>query len=98
MARLRRTLPSLARCERPRKAWSRAWRDQPGRLAQGPEEKLRLAGRWAGLPGVVMLEPTLPDSRPSVGRGFPRAVLAGAVLKVKQWRNAAVGRRASQEG
>src|SRR6185503_16010052 len=57
MASFRRALPSLARCERPRKAFSRALRDQPGRLAQGPEEKWILPGRLAGLVAVVMSLP-----------------------------------------
>src|SRR5262245_61989305 len=55
MARFRRALPSLARCERPRNALFRFSRDQPGRLAQGPEEKLRLTGFCAGLPEVVIM-------------------------------------------
>src|SRR5438045_4720491 len=70
MASFRRALPSLARCERPRNALSRAWRDQPGRLAQGPEEKSTLPGRLAGFVAAVMAS-TLSDSRPSVGRGDP---------------------------
>src|SRR5581483_10232872 len=57
MASLRRALPSLARCERPRNAWPRLSRDQPGRLAQGPEEKWILPGRVAGLVAVVMSLP-----------------------------------------
>src|SRR5262245_64154687 len=54
MASFRRALPSLARCDRPRKAFSRLLRDQPGRLAQGPEEKWVLTGRLAGLRAVVI--------------------------------------------
>ncbi len=37
-------LPILARCERPSAAPCRASRDQPGRLAQGPDEKQGLLG------------------------------------------------------
>src|SRR4029077_3544036 len=62
MASFRRALPSLARCERPRKAFSRFLRDQPGRLAQGPEEKQILAGRLAGLAVVVMSLPLQIDA------------------------------------
>src|SRR5262245_42841616 len=54
MASFRRALPSLARCERPSSAFSRFFRDQPGRLAQGPEEKCVLTGRLAGLCAVVI--------------------------------------------
>ena len=57
MTSLRRALPSLARCERPRNALSSFARDQPGRLAQGPEEKCGLAGRLAGFVAVVMSLP-----------------------------------------
>ena len=39
MASPRRTLPAAERWERPTQAAARADVDQPGRLAQGPEEK-----------------------------------------------------------
>ena len=48
MARLRRALPSLERCERPMRAFERRSGDQPGILAQGPEEKYGRAGLAAG--------------------------------------------------
>src|SRR5262245_15167967 len=70
MASLRRALPSLARCERPRKACSRFCTDQPGRLAQGPEEKKGLTGRLAGLV-VELIALPLQIECPSVGRGGP---------------------------
>src|SRR5579871_4207287 len=41
-------LPALERCERPRQAPRSASSDHPGRLAQGPDEKQRLAGRACG--------------------------------------------------
>ena len=41
-------LPPEARCERPSQASSSLDKDQPGRLAQGPEENAGLAGRSAG--------------------------------------------------
>src|SRR5262245_18893078 len=62
MASFRRALPSLARCERPRKAFSRLFRDQPGRLAQGPDEKWVLTVRVAGLRGVVISLPFQIDA------------------------------------
>src|SRR6188472_3775738 len=49
MARLSFALPILDRCERPRTASVRAWRLQPGRLAQGPDEKCGMTGRTPGL-------------------------------------------------
>src|SRR5277367_58111 len=48
MASLSFALPSFARCDRPSAAFSRAWAVQPGRFAQGPEEKHAFAGRVAG--------------------------------------------------
>src|SRR5579872_6113159 len=41
-------LPILARCDRPRAASLSTSRVQPGRLAQGPEEKQGLLGVWEG--------------------------------------------------
>jgi hypothetical protein len=48
--------------------------DQPGILAQGPEEKKGLAGRRAGR-FVIVMETILPDGRPSLGRGSPEALI-----------------------
>jgi len=45
----------LARCERPSAAFTSASSDQPGRFAQGPEEKLGFAGRIAGAETVVVI-------------------------------------------
>src|SRR6266480_6859243 len=70
MARLSFALPIFDRWERPRTASLRFWRFQPGRLAQGPEEKCGTTGRTAGI--AIDIRSTLPDSRPSVGRGVPR--------------------------
>ena len=50
-------LAALARCERPRNASLRAWRVQPGRLAQGPDEKCGTAGRTPGI-AFVMIYPS----------------------------------------
>ena len=55
IARLSLALPILARCERPRAASVRAWRLQPGRLAQGPDEKCGFAGRMPGFALVMCL-------------------------------------------
>src|SRR3954468_15162318 len=41
-------LPSFERCERPTRASDSASSDQPGRFAQGPEEKWVLPGRRFG--------------------------------------------------
>jgi hypothetical protein len=46
-------LPALDRCERPRTASVRTWRLQPGRLAQGPDEKCGVAGRTPGFVAVM---------------------------------------------
>src|SRR5262249_42258290 len=69
MARLSFALPDFERCERPSTASVRACRFQPGRLAQGPEEKCGTVGRVAG---ILAISSILPDRRPSVGRGVPR--------------------------
>src|SRR6266478_3274392 len=46
-------LPAAERCERPRQeSWS-AWSDQPGRLAQGPEEKWGDCGRSEGFMAAI---------------------------------------------
>ena len=69
MARLSRALPSAARCERPSEAPRSASSDQPGGLAQGPEEKRGLVGRVAGMVGAMVLP--FQISAPSLGRGVP---------------------------
>src|SRR5579885_3009213 len=43
-----RALPCFERCERPRQASASASGVQPGRLAQGPEEKQGFRGRVEG--------------------------------------------------
>ena len=47
-------LPALARCDRPSTAPDSAAGVQPGRLAQGPEEKHGFAGRRSGGAGLVI--------------------------------------------
>src|SRR5262245_34687859 len=49
MARLSFALPIFDRCERPSRASVRAVKFQPGRLAQGPDEKCGTNGRTAGI-------------------------------------------------
>src|SRR5690606_34981010 len=77
-ARWIRALAGLARCERPTSAPDSASTVQPGRFAQGPEEKLGLAGRTAGLAAVaaaivsvMLLHPYRWASL--VGEGWPAA-------------------------
>src|SRR5258708_4355845 len=55
MARLSFALPIFDRCERPRTASVRTERLQPGRLAQGPDEKCGTVGRIRGLALVMLL-------------------------------------------
>src|SRR5690606_6029343 len=72
-----RALAGLARCERPTRAPASASTVQPGRFAQGPEEKLGLAGRtsgraaWAAAISVMLLHPYRWASL--VGEGWPTA-------------------------
>jgi hypothetical protein len=54
MASLSLALPTFARCERPRAASLRFWAVQPGRLAQGPDEKCGTFGRTAGFAAVMI--------------------------------------------
>src|SRR5437016_5024436 len=59
-----RALPGTERCDRPSSAFDSTAGDQPGRLAQGPEEKHGLAGRRVGF-----IVPSLPRKLgPCVGR------------------------------
>src|SRR5262245_57241357 len=90
MARFSFTLPSFERCERPTSASLRAWRVQPGRLAQGPEEKCGFAGRFPGIVAVMFL--SFQIARPSLGRGGPRTGIRkdGRAVKDganKLWKN-----------
>src|SRR5947208_16507430 len=84
MARLSFALPILDRCERPRTASVRAWRLQPGRLAQGPDEKCGIAGRT---PGGLLISPILPDRMPLVGEGCPAAGLKEGSGWRQAWKN-----------
>src|SRR5580700_4292355 len=68
MASFSLAFPSLARCERPSAASLRISGVQPGRLAQGPEEKRALCGRAAGAFAILTI---LSDGRLSLGRGVP---------------------------
>ena len=57
MARLSFALPAFERWERPRTASVRVCGLQPGRLAQGPDEKCGTSGRTEGL-ALVMIYPS----------------------------------------
>src|SRR5215217_8427997 len=69
-----RALPGLLRCERPTSALASASTVQPGRLAQGPDEKLGFAGFTAGaIRGIAAILSDPPRSmRLSLGRGVLR--------------------------
>src|SRR5262245_42957792 len=71
MARLSLALPIFARCERPRAASVRTWRLQPGRLAQGPDEKCGVTGRTPGICCAILIHPC--RWAPFVGEGCPAA-------------------------
>src|SRR3984893_4303899 len=69
-----RALPGAERCERPSSAADSTAGDQPGRLAQGPEEKHGLAGRRVGC-----IVPSLPQkARPARGPGSDGGTYAAA--------------------
>src|SRR6266550_7326908 len=75
IASLSLALPGLERCDRPRQASLRASGVQPGRLAQGPDEKNGRAGRTAGrLP--VMIHSFQNERAPLGERGPGRCVAA----------------------
>src|SRR6185312_34592 len=82
MARFSFALPILARCERPRTASVRAWRLQPGRLAQGPDEKCGMTGRTPGVALLITL--SFQIESPSVGRGVPPTGLRKSGARVKR--------------
>src|SRR5690606_40742505 len=74
IARWMRALPGLERCERPTSALASASTVQPGRLAQGPDEKLGLAGFTAGaVRGIAAIFSDPPRSmRLALGRDVLR--------------------------
>src|SRR5262249_47581736 len=71
----KRASPTPERCERPTSAVSSISADQPGRLAQGPEEKHGLAGRRVGFirysfSQIIKMRPTgARTARDTYGRG-----------------------------
>src|SRR5690349_7567706 len=69
-----RALPGLDRCERPTSALASTSTVQPGRLAQGPDEKFGLAGFTAGAVwGVSAISSDPPRSmRLALGRDVLR--------------------------
>src|SRR4029079_12728824 len=82
MARLSFALPILDRCERPRTASVRVWRLQPGRLAQGPDEKCGMTGRT---PGGLLMALSFQIESPSVGRGGPPTEIRKDAARVKRF-------------
>jgi hypothetical protein len=86
IANLRRALPSLARCDRPRNALSIILEDQPGRFAQGPEEKCGRAGRPAGF--VVMSIHSFQNGRAPLGGRVPLALSRETGFFVKSFSQA----------
>src|SRR6516164_2069105 len=68
MARLSLALPGFERCERPSSAPARFCRFQPGRLAQGPDEKCGTRGRTEGIADVMAYPSRLS---PLGGEGCP---------------------------
>src|ERR1700743_3575130 len=64
-------LPGLERCERPRRAPLSASGVQPGRLAQGPDEKKGRAGRTAGRLPVICH--SFQNDRTPLGERGPRS-------------------------
>src|SRR5262249_32705177 len=77
-----RATPGFERCDRPSSAFDSTACDQPGRLAQGPDEKHGLAGRRVGfvIPPFLALGP-LPGCRFQERRKLsaaPARVNAGA--------------------
>src|SRR5579875_2466062 len=63
MTSARRALPSLARWLRPRNAPFNPSSEEPGRFAQGPEEKLGLAGRTLGREAAAAMWLSLPEEK-----------------------------------
>src|SRR5579871_5664694 len=82
MARFSFSLPIFARCERPRAASFRFCGVQPGRLAQGPEEKCGTSGREAGFATVMNL-PFQIASLP-LGGGVPPSWIGESPQVVKE--------------
>src|SRR5262249_13609601 len=85
IASFRRALPSFDRCERPSESSLRLSGFQPGRLAQGPEEKCARSGRTAGFAGVVIaMSPILTDGLVAVGSDWPAADMRSNQLPVNE--------------
>src|ERR1700760_3105900 len=73
MAFSMRALAGLARCERPTSAFASASSVQPGRFAQGPDEKFGLAGFTAGAVRGISAMATLPGRKSCVRARCPEA-------------------------
>src|SRR5579883_3190764 len=68
-------LPAFERCDRPTHASDNKASVQPGRLAQGPDEKWGTCGRAAGLAIVVMVRYSFQNSRSPLGGSGPAPLL-----------------------
>src|SRR5215472_15039775 len=68
-------LPDFERCDRPTHASDSRAKVQPGRLAQGPDEKWEMCGRAAGLAVVVMVRYSFQNSRSPLGGSGPAPLL-----------------------
>src|SRR5512147_426350 len=73
-------LPIFDRCERPRAASLRISGVQPGRLAQGPEEK---NGRNGRVSGRFICRPFQNESAPVGERGPPQIMLIFVALSTE---------------
>src|SRR6516225_6527275 len=82
MARLSFALPIFDRCERPNTASVRAERLQPGRLAQGPDEKCGTVGRTVGLAVVIAASGQTPLKTPRKEGASPRRDLGKCPRRV----------------
>jgi len=78
------SLPILARCERPSGASERALRFQPGRLAQGPDEKFGTRGRVLGAVFAIDVS-ILTDGRAPLGGRVPSMGVGLVGWGVKRW-------------
>src|SRR5579862_3169889 len=82
--------PGFERCERPLSAPANTAADQPGRLAQGPEEKHGLAGRRVGfIAGPRIKGPAGSRARRASYRSLPatsmrRTASSGDARRVRQ--------------
>src|ERR1700759_2256772 len=82
MASFSFALPGLERCERPSSASESACGVQPGRLAQGPDEKKGRAGRTAGI--LPVISTFLPECSRRVGAPWPATRISARANQVNE--------------